>query len=67
MPKHLNPDDPKASASFCGLITTAASVFTYRLGLGGMYSSTEHFNEIHEHITALMHLIDGYEATDINL
>lgn len=62
--KYLNPNDIKASMSFCGLIQIAGQVFAYRLALGGMYNSTEHYEEILEHLTAVTNLIEGYESAD---
>lgn len=64
---HLNPSDQKASDAFCGLIETAAAVFTYRLTLGGGYLQTEHHAEIFDLIQKLYDIIEPYEKTSIDV
>lgn len=67
MAKHLNPTDPQASDAFCGLITCAAQVFAYRLTLGGGYSSTEHHQEIFDHLKAICDIIEPYDFKSIHV
>lgn len=63
----FNPKDPKASDIFCGLINTAAAVFTYRLVLGGMYHYTPHCEEILEHLKAIVEITEEYDRTKIEV
>lgn len=67
MAKHLNEFDAIASDAFCGLINCASQIFAYRLTLGGMYPHTDHHQKILDHLQSIAHLIEGYEATEINI
>lgn len=67
--KHLSSDprEQKSADIFCGLINTAAAVFTYRLTLGGGYAYTEHHSEILDLLQKLTKIIEPYESKQINL
>ena len=67
--KHLSSDprDQKSADIFCGLINTAAAVFTYRLTLGGSYAYTEHHSEILDLLQKLCNIIEPYESKEIDV
>ena len=67
--KHLSSDprDQKSADVFCGLINTAATVFAYRLTLGGGYMYTEHHAEILDLLQKLTKIIEPYESENIDV
>ena len=63
----FNPKDSRASDIFCGLIQTAAQVFTFRLVLGGMYNYTPHCEEILKYLKAIVEITEEYDRVKIEV